>query len=106
MAADEAGSSTLSLLVDLDSGDVARMQEITLASAGLKERQDLQRWITEHPDLIAPGLLLVTTEFDRWEIREHKVTDRLDALFSTCPALPSSSSSSEIRRATRLNCRL
>jgi hypothetical protein len=37
--------------------------------------------VTEHPELISPGLLLVTTEFDRWEIRDHKVADRLDALF-------------------------
>jgi hypothetical protein len=57
------------------------MAELTLASAGLKERQDLQRWVTSHPELIAPGLLLITTEFDRWEVRNHKVADRLDALF-------------------------
>ncbi len=68
MATGDAVSPTaLSLLVDLDSGAVSRMEEMTLASAGLKERQDLQRWITEHPDLIAPDLLLITTEFDRWE---------------------------------------
>src|SRR3954447_2485631 len=88
MAAGELGSSRLSLLVDLGSGDVERMDEITLASVGLKERQDLQRWITEHPDLIAPGLLLVTTEFDRWEIREQKVADRLDALFLDVTGAP------------------
>src|SRR3954447_2062419 len=88
MAAGELGSSRLSLLVDLGSGDVERMDEITLASVGLKERQDLQRWITEHPDLIAPGLLLVSTEFDRWEIREQKVADRLDALFLDASGAP------------------
>jgi RecB family endonuclease NucS len=88
MAVGELGSSRLSLLVDLRSGDVERMDEITLASAGLKERQDLQRWITEHPDIIAPGLLLVTTEFDRWEIREQKVADRLDALFLDVTGAP------------------
>ena len=83
MATGESGApAALSLLVDLDSGDVSRMNELTLASAGLKERQDLQRWITEHPDLVAPGLLLITTEFDRWEIRDQKVADRLDALVS------------------------
>jgi hypothetical protein len=74
-------NGTLSLLVDLNSGRTSRMEEITLVSAGLKERQDLQRWITTHPDLIAPGLLLITTEFDRWEVRDQKVADRLDALF-------------------------
>ena len=67
--------------MDLDSNDVSRMDEMPLAAAGLKERQDLQRWITEHPELVGTGLVLVTTEFDRWEIRDHKVADRLDALF-------------------------
>jgi hypothetical protein len=78
----------LSLLIDLDSHDAEQMQELTLASAGLKERNDLQRWVTEHPDLIAPGLLLITTEFDRWEVREHKVADRLDALFLDTAGAP------------------
>ena len=71
----------ISLLVDLDSQEATQMQEMTLASAGLRERDHLQRWVTEYPQLIGPGLLLVTTEFDRWEVRDHKVADRLDALF-------------------------
>lgn len=68
-------------LVDLDSGDATPMPEMTLASAGLGERTDLQRWVTAHPEIIGPNLLLITTEFDRWEIREQKVADRFDALF-------------------------
>jgi hypothetical protein len=78
----------LSLLIDLDSHAATQMDELTLASAGLKERSDLQRWVTEHPELIAPGLLLVTTEFDRWEVRDHKVADRLDALFLDTSGAP------------------
>jgi hypothetical protein len=84
----ENGSEGVSFLVNLDSGEVAPMREITLTSAGLKERQDLQRWITAHPELIAPDLLLVTTEFDRWEIRDQKVADRLDALFLDTSGAP------------------
>lgn len=81
-------SAAVSLLVDLDSGTVSRMDEMTLASAGLKERDDLQRWITEHPDLVAPDLLLITTEFDRWEIRDQRVADRLDVLFLDTTGAP------------------
>jgi hypothetical protein len=76
---DESGA--LSLLIDLESAETTPMDELTLASVGFKEREDLQRWVTSHPELIAPGLLLITTEFDRWEIRNQKVADRLDALF-------------------------
>lgn len=78
----------LSLLIDLDSHEASPMEDLTLASAGLKERSDLQRWVTEHPELIAPGLLLITTEFDRWEVRDHKVADRLDALFLDTSGAP------------------
>ena len=47
------------------------------------ERRDLQRWVTEHPELVADGLLLITSEFDRWELRDQRVDDRLDVLFLT-----------------------
>jgi hypothetical protein len=83
-----ADLNAISLLVDLVSREASQMEELTLASAGLQERSDLQRWVTEHPELIGPGLLLITTEFDRWEIREHKVADRLDALFLDATGAP------------------
>jgi hypothetical protein len=57
------------------------LPEITLQSVGLKERVDLQRWIIEHPEIVGEGLMLVTSEFDRWEIRDQRVPDRLDVLF-------------------------
>ncbi len=111
---DLPGPTALSLLVDLDSNDVSRMEEMALASAGLRERQDLQRWITEHPDLVATGLVLITTEFDGWEIRGEKVADRLDALFldtagapvvaelrPTGPQTPSNFRPSSMRRTAR-----
>jgi hypothetical protein len=89
MAQDERfRSEAVSYSVDLDTGEAVQMHEITLASAGLRERQDLQRWIVAHPEMIAPALLLVTTEFDRWEIRDQKVADRLDALFLDTSGAP------------------
>ena len=71
----------ISFLVDLDTGEAEPLAEMTLESAGLRERDDLQRWVAEAPEIVAPGLLLVTTEFDRWELRERRVLDRLDVLF-------------------------
>ena len=67
-------------LVDIDSAAAEPMPEITLASVGLKERSDLQRWIIEHPEIVGRDLLVVTTEFDQWEIRDQRVADRLDVL--------------------------
>ncbi len=68
-------------LIDVATGEADPMPEITLASVGLKERADLQRWITQYPEIVGRDLLLVTTEFDQWEIRDQRVADRLDALF-------------------------
>lgn len=76
-----SGSDEAAFLVDLRTGQAAPLGDITLASIGLRERADLQRWITEQPEIVGPGLLLVTTEFDQWEIRDQKVPDRLDVLF-------------------------
>ena len=89
MAEEEpTGRDAPALLIDLESREVTPMTELTLGEAGLRERDDLQRWVTEHPELIAPDLELVTTEFDRWEIREQKVYDRLDALFLDSSGAP------------------
>ena len=83
MAADQehARADGAAYAIDLKTGVTQPMDEASLASIGLKERDDLQRWVADRPELIAPDLLLVTTEFDRWEIRDVKVADRLDLLF-------------------------
>jgi hypothetical protein len=39
-------------------------------------------------ELIGSRLLLVTTEFDRWEVRDRRVADRLDALFLDMTGAP------------------
>ncbi len=54
------------------------MTEITLASVGLKEKADLQRWVTQYPEIVGRDLLLITTEFNQWEIRDRLLShDRL-----------------------------
>lgn len=53
----------------------------TLADLGLREREHLQEWILRHPQLLGPGVDIVTSEFDRWEdARGEPVRDRLDVL--------------------------
>ena len=52
-----------------------------LASFGFWERRDLQAWIIDQPEVIGPDLLLVATEFDRWQAQDQVVADRLDILF-------------------------
>lgn len=78
---DASGLDEAAFRVDLRTGLASALGEITLASLGLRERSDLQRWVSEHPEIVGPSLLLITAEFDQWESRDQKVSDRLDMLF-------------------------
>lgn len=78
----------ISFAIDLNTGDVQAMDEISLATLGLREREDLQRWVCAHPEIVGDRLLVVSTEFDRWEIRERKVADRLDVLLLAADGSP------------------
>lgn len=62
-------------------GNVQQLPEVSLEDIGFRERQDLQRWIEDYPEIIGSDLLLITTEFDRWEFGFDRVRDRLDVLF-------------------------
>lgn len=63
------------------AGDVQQLTEVSLGDIGFRERQDLQRWIEDYPEIVGPDLLVITTEFDRWEFGEGRIRDRLDVLF-------------------------
>jgi hypothetical protein len=63
------------------NGDVQQLTEVALEDIGFRERWDLQRWIEDYPEIVGPDLLVVTTEFDRWEVGSDRVRDRLDVLF-------------------------
>lgn len=69
------------LSIDLETREANELAEVELSEIGITERQDLQRWVEDHPEMIGTDLLLITTEFDRWELKQDKVADRLDILF-------------------------
>ncbi len=75
-AADE-----FALVIDLGTRNARELAEVSLGEIGIRERADLQRWVEEYPELVGPDLLLITTEFDQWELGEKRVADRLDVLF-------------------------
>ena len=63
------------------NGEVQQLTEVALEDIGFTERWDLQRWIEHYPEIVGPDLLVVTTEFDRWELGSDRVRDRLEVLF-------------------------
>jgi hypothetical protein len=55
--------------------------ETMLSELGYKERADLQQWIIANPEIIEPGLMVLTDEYDRWaDVHGRSVRDRLDIL--------------------------
>ncbi len=68
-------------VIDITTGEAEPLPAVTLQSVGLRERSDLQRWITDYPQIVGPDLLVITSEFDQWESRDQRVADRLDVLF-------------------------
>ena len=69
------------VLVRVD-GPVAHLVERTaLADLEFTERAHLQEWLLANPQVLGPGLEVVTTEFDRWQSAAgDAVLDRLDIL--------------------------
>jgi hypothetical protein len=68
-------------LVFTVTGDTAQIgRPITLAEAGLTERQHLQEWVLGNPDILGSSVMIITSEFDRWESRAGAERDRLDVL--------------------------
>lgn len=53
----------------------------TMEALGWQERRDLQRFLRSNSDVLEPGLLLITEEFDSWEGGSGRIADRLDLLF-------------------------
>jgi hypothetical protein len=57
------------IVFNVADGQVTEMPATTLKEIGFRERADLQRWIEEYPEIVERDLLVVTTEFNQWELR-------------------------------------
>ena len=54
---------------------------IDLAAAGFKERQDLQEWVLEYPEILGEDVLVITHEFGSWNLPTGKqAQNRFDVL--------------------------
>jgi hypothetical protein len=64
----------------VSGSEAAPAKPITLAEAGLKERDHLQEWIIAHPDILGPGVLIITSEFDKWQSKGGAERHRPDVI--------------------------
>ncbi|MDP9070405.1 MAG: hypothetical protein M3N68_03790 [Actinomycetota bacterium] len=69
------------LVFAVDASDATAASPVSFAEAGLRERAHLQEWVLENPEILGPGIMIVTFEFDRWVAAGGQSTaDRLDVL--------------------------
>lgn len=69
------------MVFSVSGTSAARAKPISLAEAGLKERQHLQEWIIDHPEVLGSDLKIIAFEFGSWAAQSGAVErDRLDVL--------------------------
>lgn len=55
---------------------LAHLEETDFASHKIMERQDIEKWVEDNPDILGEELLIITTEYDKFD----KTKERLDLL--------------------------
>ena len=73
-------------LVNQETGEPEKVERVPFAEIDIKERGDLEKWIINNPELLGEDLLIITSEFDKFD-KTHR---RLD-LLALDPNLPSDS---------------
>lgn len=68
--------SDLIYIVDPAKKVPQKIEPVSFSDLGIKERKDMQEWIIAHPELLGEDLLVITSEFDRFD----KSNRRLDIL--------------------------
>lgn len=63
------------------AGAATPASPIDLAQAGFLERSDMQEWVLAHPEILGEQVLILTSEFDKWELSTGaRQLNRLDVL--------------------------
>lgn len=69
------------LMFTVEGDKATKVDRASLTSLALQERAHLQEWILANPEVIGPGTVVITSEFDRWQTAAGApVLDRLDVL--------------------------
>jgi alkylated DNA nucleotide flippase Atl1 len=73
--------ASMTQLFAIDAASASPLERTTLTAAGLTERAHLQEWVLAHPELLGDDVLVITSEYDRWQARDGtRTARRLDIL--------------------------
>jgi hypothetical protein len=61
------------VLMDQQSGKSLTLLPTSFSDLGVKERQDLEEWIKDNPDILGEKLLIVTSEYDHFENSDKRL---------------------------------
>ena len=69
------------IVFEVRDSTAARAVPISLEEAGFREKDHLQEWVTDNPDVLGEGVMVVTVEYGQWISLSGSVErDRLDVL--------------------------
>jgi hypothetical protein len=69
------------LVFAVEGSRATSARAVTFAEAGIREREHFQEWVIKNPEILGPGVMIVTFEFDRWMTASgHPTYERLDVL--------------------------
>lgn len=69
------------LLFTVSGSNATPVDRVDIADYGMHEREHLQEWAIAQPQILGPGILIITFEFDQWGITNGTAPrDRLDIL--------------------------
>ncbi|WP_156844663.1 PDDEXK family nuclease [Corynebacterium maris] len=70
----------MSKLLRVNQADSQPFSETTMTKADLTETDHLEAWIVSNPQVLDPGLKVITTQFGRWASAEAAAKERIDIL--------------------------
>jgi hypothetical protein len=61
------------VIIEPTSGHVETQQRVSFASLGVKERQHIEQWLIDHPEILGERLLVITKEFAEFEQSQKRL---------------------------------
>ncbi|MBV8799326.1 MAG: hypothetical protein JO208_05915, partial [Alphaproteobacteria bacterium] len=52
---------------------ISQLEKTTFSTAGMRERQDIQRLLLKHIEVIAPDTFVISDEFGEWKESRHRI---------------------------------